>query len=83
MKHILDQAAAEDEGLSTFLKIHSYMNSNVVKTEVESEPSVENKMADQKSGQTSQSKRSLIDIRLKEFKISGSIGRPGEKDQLS
>ena len=87
---MFDLAPSEDEGLSKFLQLHTYLklsetrlDENIVpKIEIGSEILQKVIKTEQKS--EPKTRNSYIDVmRLKEFKISGKIGRPGEKDKLS
>ena len=81
MRHLNSSTleASEDQGLSTFLKLHSFLTTEKqVKTEsveVDAKPSV---------SVPSEEPKPLFDVRkLKDFKINGTIGGPEKKDSLS
>ena len=78
LKYLLDLDKSEDKGLSKFLQIHTHLNLSETKPDVTSKPVNVVPEPVKKVSQTS------VDIlRLKDFKIAGTIGGPGEKDKLS
>ena len=80
MRHLNSSTleATEDQGLSTFLKLHSFLTAEKeVKTESAHETIKTHKVA-------SEEPKPLFDVRkLKDFKINGTIGGPEKKDSLS
>ena len=81
LKYLLGLEASDaDKGLAKFVQIHSYWkSSSEVKVKVEPEIESSNK----NSEHDLRFKRSSIDVRIKDFKISGIIGGSNEKDKLS
>ena len=79
MKHLCDLDTAEDQGMSTLLLLSELVDKDKVdeddKKDIKVEPGVEI---------TKKGNGTYIDVlKLKDFKISGSIGGVGEKDKLS
>lgn len=69
----------EDQGFSTFLKLHSFL---ISEKKVKSEPEPETGTT--LSSGTPEEAKPLFDVRkLKDFKINGTIGGPEKKDSLS
>ena len=86
MKHRFDLASSEDEGLSKFLQLHTYLKlsetGNIVPKIENGTGSLQNAFKTEQKYEPKTINSSIEVLRLKEFKISGKIGKPGEKDSL-
>ena len=84
-KHLLALDQSADKGFATYKVIHSYLTdkeliSKTPHSEVKPEPGDGDTIGKLAGTKT----ETLVDVyKLKDFKISGIIGGPGEKDRLS
>ena len=82
LKHLLTIGEKEDSGFATFKIIHE----KLIKIETKTEPEVkiEPKLEIKQEHFDTQNTNTIFDIqKLKDFKISGTIGGGGDKDKLS
>ena len=79
LKHLCDPDGKDDGGLSTMLVIQKHLNKEVDKKDTPKQEIIDKNILPSKP--LSETK---IDVmKLKDFKISGTIGSMGEKDKLS
>ena len=81
LKHLCDLETTEDQGMSTFLLLHG-----LIDTEDKKDGDDKKGIIKHPVGDTTKKKGSEVTfdiLKLKDFKISGSIGGVGEKDKLS
>ena len=80
LKHLLDLGEKEDNGFATFKIVHKKLV-KTIKLKPKIEPQIEIK---QEPFDTQNAKTTIFDIqKLKDLKISGTIGGGGDKDKLS
>ena len=82
LKHLLDLGEKEDNGFATFKLLHEHL---VKKTKAESiiEPKIEPKIEIKQEKFDMQNIKTIFDIqKLKDLKISGTIGGGGDKDKF-
>ena len=83
LKHLYsdDIENSDDSGLSTFLKIHSMLDSDI-KKEIKPE-NVRNEFENGNQGISASGLGNIALHRLREFKINGIVGGVDQKDTLS